>query len=150
MLESRDKFVPSRLTTSRHNLPWYNQSLRRLSNKNQRLYNKARKSKSKNDWKAFKIARADYNRILKNARKEYYTEFLDPKLDDNSKYLFNYIKRLKKDNIGIEALNNNSKITTNPIEKVEALARQYESVFTNEDKSNIPKILPSPYPDTRM
>ena len=43
MLEARDKFVPHRLTTSRHNLPWYTRTLRRLGNKKQRLNNKARK-----------------------------------------------------------------------------------------------------------
>ena len=39
-----------------------------------------------------------------------YLEFLDPKLDENNKFLFNYIKRLKKDKIGIEALSSNGKI----------------------------------------
>ena len=38
--EARDKFVPHKLSTTRHNLPWYNQNLRRLTNKKQRLYNK--------------------------------------------------------------------------------------------------------------
>ena len=74
-----------------------------------------------------------YKKILRNARKEYYLEYLDPKLDQNSKYLFNYIKRLKKDSIGIEALYYNGKITTNPIEKAEALVKPYESVFSKEN-----------------
>ena len=45
LIQSRDIFVPSRITTSRHNLPWYNRTLRQMCNKNQRLYNKARKTK---------------------------------------------------------------------------------------------------------
>ena len=35
LLEARDKYVPSRKSTSRHNLPWYHQELRRLGNKKQ-------------------------------------------------------------------------------------------------------------------
>ena len=30
---------------------------------------------------------------------------------------------------------------------MEALAKEYESVFVKEDDTNMPKILPSPYPD---
>ena len=149
LLEARDKFVPHRMSTSRHNLPWYTQNLRRLCNKKQRLYNKANKSKSAKDIKAFKLCRSEYKRLLKKARKDYYLDFLDPKLDDNSKFLFNYIKRLKKDSVGIEALNFKGKLTVHPNEKAEALATQYESVFQQEDLSNIPNILPSPYPDMK-
>ena len=110
LLEARDKFVPHRLSTSRHNLPWYTQNLRRQCNKKQRLYNKSKKTKSKDDIKAFKQCRGEYNRLLKNARRDYYQDFLDPRLDENSKFLFNYIKRLKKDSVGIEALNYKGKL----------------------------------------
>ena len=147
LIEARDKYVPHRMSTSRYNIPWYNKQLRRLCNKKQRLYNKARKSKSKQDLKAFKICRAEYNKVLRNARKEYYLDFLDPILDQNGKFLFNHIKRLKKDSIGIEALNYKGKIITNTEEKVNALADEYESVFTKENLETIPQILPSPYPD---
>ena len=97
--------------------------------------------------KAFKLCRSEYKQILKNAQCEYYLYFLEPKLDQNGKFLFNHIKRLKKDYIGIEAPKHNNKIVTNAEDKVEALAEEYESVFINEDMQNIPNILPSPYPD---
>ena len=55
LTDARDKFVPSKLSTTRHNLPWYNQKLRRLAKKKQRLFNKAiKKSKTKDDTKQFK------------------------------------------------------------------------------------------------
>ena len=54
---------------------------------------------------------------------------------------------MKKDSVGIEALRNGNNIVTNPIDKVEILTKEYESVFTHENLENIPKILPSPYPD---
>ena len=124
--------MPHRLSTSRHNLPWYNQRLRKLGNKKQRLYNKSKKSKSRADIEAFRNCRTDFNRTLKKARREYLLDFLEPRIDENSKFLFNYIKRLKKDSVGIEALKLNGKISTDPVDKAEALAREYESVWKKE------------------
>ena len=147
LTDARDKFVPSKLSTTRHNLPWYNQKLRRLAKKKQRLFNKAKKSKTKDDTKQFKVCRAEYNKVLKQARNQYCNEFLEPTLDKNGKYLFNYIKRLKKDSVGIEALISNDNTITDPVEKAEILAKEYESVFASEDLTNIPNIFPSPYPD---
>ena len=117
-----DKFVPHRLSTSRHNLPWFNQKLRRLAKKKQRLYNKAKKTKTNDDMTAFKKCRGQYSQCLRNAQRQYYNDFLEPKIDENAKYMFNYIKRLKKDSVGIEALNYKGKITTDAKEKAKALA----------------------------
>ena len=35
--------------------------------------------------KTFKDCRAEYKRCLKNARRDYFLEFLEPKLDENSR-----------------------------------------------------------------
>ena len=149
LIDARDKFVPKYMSTTRHNLPWYHQHLRRLCNKKQRLYNKSRKTKSNDDIRAFKKCRSEYNKLLKNAQREYYLDFLEPRLDQNGKYLFNYIKRMKKDSLGIEALNHNNKLITNASDKAEALSEQYKSVFAEENKEDLPHILPSPYPDMK-
>ena len=74
-------------------------------------------------------------------------DVLEPQIDRNGKSLFNYIKKLNKENIGIEALKLDGKITTDPGGKLEALARVYESVWKNENTEDIPLILPSPFPD---
>merc|ERR1712237_21011 len=63
--EAQDKYVPHKMSTLRHNLPWYNQKLRRLGKKKQRLYNKAKKSNSKDDMKAFKTCIGEYKKHLK-------------------------------------------------------------------------------------
>ena len=118
-----------------------------MGNKKQRLYNKAKKSKSTEDDKAFKHCRAEHKRILKKARQDYYLEFFEPQIDKSSKFLFNHIKKLKKDSVGIEALNVNGKILTEPKDKAEALASEYESVFVKENLNELPNILPSIYPD---
>ena len=42
--------VPHKVTSSRHNLPWFTRSLRRQIRKKQRLYNKAKRSKDQLHW----------------------------------------------------------------------------------------------------
>ena len=79
--------------------------------------------------------------------KEYYLDFLEPKLDTNSKFLFSHIKHMKNDSVGIEAISHKGSITTDPKTIAEAFADQYESVFCKENLDNIPSIMPSPYPD---
>ena len=100
--------------------------MKKLGKKKQRLYNKAKRSKIASDFTAFKACRAEYRKLLKKARQDYYIDFLEPKIDKHSRYLFNHIKKLKKDSVGIEALKLDGKIVTDPNEKAEALAREYE------------------------
>ena len=90
-----------------------------------------RKSNSRDDIRAFKACRIEHKRLLKQARNDYYLEFLEPKLDENGKYLFNLIKRLRKDAVGIEAIKLNGKITTDSSDKAEAFAQEYESLTLN-------------------
>ena len=52
-----DKHIPTKKSTTRHNLPWFNHRLRRMNRKLQRLYNKQRKSQLKSDEEAFKAYR---------------------------------------------------------------------------------------------
>ena len=81
LIELRDKFVPHKMSTLRHNLPWYTQKLRRLGKRKQRLYKKSKKSKDKDDIVSFKSCGSEYKRLLKKARQDYYSEFLEPKID---------------------------------------------------------------------
>ena len=85
--------------------------------------------------------------FLKNAQCDYYNEFLEPKLDENGKYLFNFIKTMNKDCIGIETLISDNKTITDSKEKAEILSKMFESVFQNETNDDIPNILPSQFPD---
>ena len=52
-----DSCIPHKFTTLRQNLPWFNGSLRRQTRKEQRLYNRAKKSGRQSDWNQFKLAR---------------------------------------------------------------------------------------------
>ncbi|KAI8510107.1 hypothetical protein Bbelb_125350 [Branchiostoma belcheri] len=54
MKDTMNKHIPSKITSSRYNLPWFNRNLRRHCRKKQRLYNKAKKTGQEEDWNKYK------------------------------------------------------------------------------------------------
>ena len=78
-------FIPYRTTRSRHNLPWFNRSLKCLVKAKQWLYNKAKKSGHATDWSKFCAARKHLNSRLKTARNTYVSEYLTEALANNPK-----------------------------------------------------------------
>jgi len=65
-------FVPSKMTSKRHNVPWMNRSPRRLCRKKNRLYKKARKSGSPSSWSLYKESKMDVTKSLREARNSYF------------------------------------------------------------------------------
>ena len=55
MMDCLNKFVPTKLTSKRQNLPWLNKSLRKAIRKKTRLYNKAKTSKRPDLWAKYKL-----------------------------------------------------------------------------------------------
>ena len=99
-----DTFIPHRTTSSRHNLPWFNRSLKRLVKAKQRLYNKARKSGHCTDWSKFRAARKHLHSRLKIARNTYVSEYLTEAVANNPKRFWSYIKQVKQDDVGVADL----------------------------------------------
>lgn len=55
-----EKYIPSKVTSTRYNLPWFNQSLRKLNREVQRLYNVQKGSKLDHDRPKYRHARKIY------------------------------------------------------------------------------------------
>ena len=49
-----DSCIPTKMTTTRHNVPWINRTLIRLTRNKQRLFNKAKKKKGNEAWSWYK------------------------------------------------------------------------------------------------
>ena len=135
-----DSCIPSNWTSSRYNLPWFNQSLKRLARRKQRLYNKAKTSGKHNDWKAFRVARKLMHKRLKEARNAYISDYLGEAIEENPKRFWSYIKQLNKEELGIADFEINGSIISDNKSKADMLNNQFLSVFTQEDLSNIPDI----------
>ena len=90
-----DSCIPSKLTSLKYTLPWFNHSLKRLARRKQRLYNKAKTSGKQNDWKAFCLARKLVHKRLKEARNACISDYLGEVIEENSKRFWSCIKQLK-------------------------------------------------------
>ena len=135
-----DSCIPSKWTSSRYNLPWFNHSLKRLARRKQKLYNKAKFSGKQNDWKAFLVARKLMHKRLKEARNAYISDYLGEAIEENPKRFWSYIKQLKKEEPGIADFEINGSIISDNKSKAEILNNQFSNVFTQEDLQNIPDI----------
>jgi hypothetical protein len=126
-------FIPYRTTSSRHNLPWFNRSLKRLVKAKQRLYCKAKKSGHATDWNKFRAARKHLHSRLKIARNTYVSEYLTEAVANSPKKFWSYIKQVKQDDVGVADFEIDGLNISDGQSKAEILNEQFSSVFTEEN-----------------
>ena len=69
-----NKFIPSKLSSTRNNLPWFNQKLKRIARQRDRAFKKHRKSGNPYDRKSFK-------HLFRKSIKLFYQSYLEDILD---------------------------------------------------------------------
>ena len=126
-----DTFVPKKTICSNNSSPWVNRYLKTMIRK------------KKNKWRSYKrnpsrTNKSVYNNFSKRLKREshrikarFETDcFLNKKR--SPKYFFNYVNRVTgtKSNSCIPSLEADGILATSDNSKAEALARQYQSVFT--------------------
>ena len=139
--------IPSKRVTTRFNVPWITTNIKRMCRKKQRLYNRAKRTRKSRHWEKFRAHKRDTLRAPCGARWAYINKILELSLSENNNkpfWKYMYIKAQRQDNIGVTALKSEGQLFTDNMTKAEILNRQFKSVFTHEDKSNIPK-LPGPH-----
>ena len=115
--------------------------------KRERLFKKARKSKNATLWQAYKKYRNSVKKQIEIAHNKYVNEVIGGSLEDgDGKAFWTYIKLNRTDSIGVPPLKdeNNNVIESNR-GKANVLNNHFQSVFTNEDTTNIPSKGPSPF-----
>jgi hypothetical protein len=135
-----DEHVPSKVKSNRRNLPWFDRSNRRRSRKKQRLYNKAKKSGSPEDWKVYRDYNKECRRALNKSRWDYIHNELGSSVKEDPKSFWTFINSLRKENNGVADLKVDNRLLTDSKDKAEALNNQFCSVFTQEDKTYIPTL----------
>ena len=140
-----NQYVPSRLTTSRFNLPWFSKDLKKMCKRKKRLYKKAKRSRNPEDWQEFCNLRKDMHKHLRSARLSYINQFLTTAITDKPKAFWSFISKLRQDNQGIGDLNIAGDIISDDKQKAEALGNQFKSVFTHEGHSELPNLNDSPH-----
>ena len=144
-----DKFIPTKMTSPQENLPWLSKSLLASIQKKASLYSKAKRMNKADLWEKYKLCKRQTQRAIKSARWSFLKNKLSESLEQkNSIPLRLYIKSKRQDGNGVSPLKENDQLHSDSRRKAKILNKQFCSVFTLEDTTNIPK-LPGP-PNTEM
>ena len=111
-----------------------------------KIYNKAKRTQLPEDWSAYRLIRNSVNVLLDTAHMNYcagnlFTESFN---NNNKKQFWSYIKKL--DHSGVSSLTVNGITSGCAKDKAKLLNHQFQSVFTNEDLSNIPTMTSTCFP----
>ena len=118
--------------------------IKRLLRRKQRAYNKAKMTNKDRDWALFRKLRKKFQSDMKTAHWDYLNTILTE--DDNNKGLWRYLKGTRKDSCGVSTPASGDRVGTTPRDKAEMLNTQFSSVFTRENRWNLPPAKPSPFP----
>ncbi|XP_072021366.1 uncharacterized protein [Amphiura filiformis] len=140
LLASMDKHIPSKMSTSRFNLPWVNRNIKKDIRKKKRYYKQARKSGTSKSWEKFRTQRRNTDRKIRRAYRNYVRDTVGGSLkENNTKPFWNFLKTKKQEVFGVSTLKTaDGKFASSTTEKANALNDQFCSVFTKEDHRNAP------------
>jgi len=133
------EFVPTRRTLARQTHPWIDNHLRKLTNRKQCAYKRARKTNNPSDWNRYNRLCTQTQREIRQSHRKYMTEVISDSYKDQPKKFWSYIKTRKQESFGIAPLKNKDGfIHSDAKTKAEILNDQFQSVFTQEDTANVP------------
>ncbi|XP_060561750.1 uncharacterized protein LOC132721460 [Ruditapes philippinarum] len=145
LFRNMDKCIPTKKLKNKQDIPWLHKDTKRMLRKKKRLYKRARKTKSSEDYEEFKLFRVKARNKLHSDYHKYLNNLLDPEQDSTSKKFWKYIKARKQDSVSIGTLKSQGVIADSAESKANLLNSQFSSVFTNENLKNIPDKGQSPY-----
>ncbi|XP_072020399.1 uncharacterized protein [Amphiura filiformis] len=128
IFQCMDQNIPTKFTSKRSRTPWINRNITRQLRKKQRAYNHARSTGSEDDWDKFRTIRKETQR----ASNQSYWKWVRSTCVESPKQFWGFVKRLNKDNVGIQALKKQGQLISDDVGKAEILNEQFESVFTTE------------------
>ena len=137
LLSTMDKFIPSKIVNRQNKPPWINNKVKNKLKQKQRAYNRARKSNSTEDWNSFREKRKDTHKVLRASHRRYIRDFCM----ESKKQFLSFVKNMRKDASGIQALKNQGVLVSDNKTKAELLNAQFKSVFTGEDMSALPDLV---------
>ena len=139
--EVMENKIPSKLSSKRFKLLWFNRELKRLCRKKARKYKKAKRSGREDHWEQYKEFQKEVQAKLTEGRWDYINRFLQIGLETgNKKPFWKYLRVQKQEDFGISALKSNGKMFTDRKSISEILNTQFKSVFTKKTSCKIPEL----------
>ena len=144
---SMKSFIPTKLLKAKQSAPWFNNSIKRMCKKKQRLLSAARKTGKPSAWTRYKAFKRDTLKAIRKARWSYLNDVLSLSLGEgNSKPFWQYIRAQRQDNIGISPLKENGNLVSDALGKADILSRQFSSVFTKITGGDVARLAGPNYP----
>ena len=144
-IKAMDTHVPSKMTTTRYSQPWVNKKVKRASRRKKRAYRKARKTGKAEDLQRYKSLQKETQYECRKAHNKYVQDLVSD--DKGGKKLFSFVKSKRCDSSGVSALKSDGVAHSDPHLKASLLNRQFCSVFTTEDTTDLPTMKGNPFPD---
>ena len=141
--EVMENKIPSKLSSKRFKLPWFNRELKRLCRKKARKYKKAKRSGREDHWEQYKEFQKVVQAKLTEGRWDYINRFLQIGLETGNKNPFwnlKYLRGQQQEDFGFSALKSNGEMFTDRKSISEILNTQFKSVFTKKTSSKIPEL----------
>jgi hypothetical protein len=130
---SQSKNIPTKLSSTRNNVPWLTSATKKMCRKKHRLYKKAKKSQSPAHWAELKKHQNETRDTLRKSHWDYVNNILVSGLEKgDTKPFWSYIKSQKQDNCGVSALNEKGQLHSDAPSKARLLSNQFKSVFTKD------------------
>ena len=157
ILEATDHFIPHKMSKGKRHLSWVSSYVKRLMIKRNRANKKACRSGKAVHLTKYKRRRNVTTKRLRVAHDKYLNDVIagltpesletEPENvgSNGIKRALSYLKLLRTESLGISALVSNKRVCSSDSAKAEALRAQYDSVFIEEDLSNLPLMPLSPY-----
>ena len=140
--------IPIKMTSSRTNMPWFNNTLKRMCKKKQRLFNKAKRSGSNKCWQQYRTFKRDTLKAIRRQRWKHINNVLQVGLEQSDpKPFWRYVRAQRQDFSGVSPLLQKGKLITDRLKQTNILNNQFASVFTKENILDIPTLHGPDFPD---
>ena len=140
------KHVPKKLVRVNKDQPWMTKPILREINKKKRWHRIAKESGMRKHWDRYLEIQKSVKKNSKKAFWNYMNNILTPKVEENPKIFWRYIKALRHANSSIAVLRKNDELVSDGAGKAEILSEYLKSVFTKEYRTTMPNLGTSPYP----
>ena len=135
-----ERHIPMKKYTLSKSPPWYGRSVRDLSDKKKKAWNRYKKHPTPETWDHYAQQRNKLTHHIELAKSEYENKIAS-EIKENPKQFWKYVSRKTKSKSKIASLlNSDGDLKTDDLSKAEILNKQFASVFTKEDTSSIPSI----------
>ena len=142
ILDGMDKFIPKVPCKQIKKVKplWMNNKLLRKIKKKNKLYKRYLNTKEGSDYNRYILERNLCNKLIKKFRKQYEKDIAND-CKSNPKRFWKYVQNRTKHNAGINTLiRKDGSSAVSDKDKAETLNQFFSSVFTIEDRTNVPNL----------